>query len=84
MNTALGRKPPERKSTLNNRRGRQDSSLLSFGDFINFYFEAPAFSPAAVHPQQHLRPVLSVGTASASVKLQDGITFVILTGKETL
>ena len=39
-------------------------------------------SPAGVHAQQHLRPVLRFRAARAGVDLQDGVLVVLLTGEQ--
>ena len=39
-------------------------------------------SPAGVHAQQHLRPVLGFGAARTGVDLQDGVLVVLLAGEQ--
>jgi hypothetical protein len=44
--------------------------------------EAPPLGPAAVHPQQHLGPVLRVDPAVLGVDATDGVGLVVLAGEE--
>ncbi|MNV52283.1 hypothetical protein D3C71_1443650 [compost metagenome] len=46
--------------------------IVEYLDFV-----APLLRPAAVHPQQHLRPVLRLGAAGAWMQLENGIQPVI-------
>ena len=41
------------------------------------------FGPAAVHTQQHFRPVLSLGAAAAGMHLKESIIAVDFTGKQS-
>jgi len=43
--------------------------------------EAVAFAPAQVHPQQHLRPVLRLGTARACAHVEKGAVRIHLAGE---
>ena len=44
--------------------------------------EAAALGPAAVHPQQDLRPVLGVDAAVFGVDLHDAVGLVVLAGEQ--
>ena len=41
------------------------------------------FGPASIHSQQHLRPVLSLGSATAGVDFQIGIIGIYFAGKQS-
>ena len=48
-------------------RGALDARLLAGGAIQHLSAVASPFRPAQVHPEQHLRPVLRLGTASPGV-----------------
>src|SRR5579863_6076227 len=44
---------------------------------VNLCAELMSFGPTQVHTQQHLRPVLRVNAAAASMNTENSITFVV-------
>lgn len=63
---------------LNVNRSTFDACNFTFGDFHQFAFEAMRFDPAQVHTQQHVRPVLSLGTTRASLNFNIAVVLVHL------
>ena len=82
VDAALGRENPVGEAALHDEGGRQQSGFLAGRRLLDLHLEAPALGPALVHPQQHLAPVLGVGSAGARVELGDGVVLVVLAGEE--
>lgn len=47
----------------------------------NFGGESPSFYPPRIHPEEHLRPILSFCTTSPGVNCDDGVVRVFLTAE---
>ncbi len=56
--------------------------LGPFGHVVQADREATAFTPALVHPQQHLGEVLGVDAAVLGVDLHDAVAVVVLAGEQ--
>ena len=67
MHTALGAEPAERTLARDADRDALVAGLFPWGLVDDLGGHLVAFRPAEIHPQQHLRPVLRVGTAGAGV-----------------
>ncbi len=59
-----------------------DARLLAFGHIEDFDLEAARLGPAHVHALEHLRPVLRLGAAGASVDFHEGIAAIGLAGEQ--
>ena len=68
--------------TADFNRCRLQSGNVAFGFFHIFDFIFMVFGPAAVHTQQHFRPVLSLGAAAAGMNFEKGVVFVGFAGKQ--
>ena len=71
-----------RVATLDRERRRGDPRLGAGLHLVDLDGEAAPFRPAREHPQQHLGPVLRVGTARAGVHLADRVALVVLAREE--
>ena len=78
VDTPLGGHQPVGVTALDDECGRQDARFLALADVVYLDGEAPALHPALVHAQQHLGPVLGVGTAVLGVHLAHGVQLVVL------
>src|SRR5215510_16451222 len=84
MNTYLSRKQTVSIFAADGKCSAFDSRFLS-GLFVDeFGLEPPAFCPAQVHPQEHLRPVLSVCSAGTGVYCHDSVALIIWSGEHHL
>ena len=61
---------------LNVNRRAFDACNFTFGDFHQLAFEAMRFDPAQVHTQQHVGPVLSLGTTRSSLNFNIAVVLV--------
>jgi hypothetical protein len=68
--------------SLDRDRGRLQAGLLARARLQHFRAEPAIGGPAEVHPQQHVRPVLSVRPARPGVDLENRVTGVVLTVEE--
>ena len=84
MNTRFTRKKSVCIVTFNSEGSGLDSRLLTSLIVNQFALELLTFGPAKVHPQEHLGPVLRVGSASTGVDRDDGIATVVLSAEEHL
>src|SRR4029453_10589224 len=64
--------------------GRLYPGLFTWLIIEGLSFETVSFSPAHVHPEQHLSPILGIGTTGSSVYGNDGIAAVVLTAEQHL
>ena len=78
VHTALGLEEAVGVLALRGERRRLQSGLLPRARLDELRLEAAILGPAEVHPQQHLRPVLSVGAAGARMDGDDGVAGVVL------
>ena len=62
--------------------GRLQPRLLPRRGLLHLDLEAAPLGPAQVHPQQHLGPVLRVGSARTGVDGDDGIAGVVLAAEQ--
>ena len=65
-------------------RGALDPRLLTFGEFVHGHLHAAVFRPAGVHAQQHLGPVLGVGTTGPRIDAEHGTLFVVFAAEQAL
>ena len=78
MDTCFGTQPTISVFALNVNRSTFDACNFTFGDFHQLAFEAMRFDPAQVHTQQHVGPVLSLGTTRASLNFNIAVVLVHL------
>ena len=71
-------------ATFDLDRAALDPGFLPFGEFVHGHLHAVVFCPAGVHAQQHLGPVLGVGTTGASIDAENGTLFVVFAAEQTL
>ena len=64
--------------------GGLDAGLLPRADLEQLDRESALLSPAHLHPQNHLRPVLGVGAAGAGVDRHERVTRVVGAGEQAL
>ena len=64
--------------TLDHHGGRLDAGFVAVQHVQHLYIVAVRLRPAAVHTEQHLRPVLRLGAAGAGVEGQNGVVVVVL------
>ena len=63
-------------------RNRFDSSAFPFQAIRHIHLHAISFSPAQVHAEQHLRPILAFRAARTGVHGNYGIARIVLTRKQ--
>ena len=78
MNARLGPQPPKGIFALNVHGGRFNTRDFTLGQFGDYGFEALVFSPAQIHAQDHVGPILSLGSAGTGLNFQIGIILVLL------
>ena len=69
---------------LDEERCALDAGLIARQQVSRLDREAVALGPAAVHAQQHLRPVLRLCSARTGVQRQDGIVGIVRAGEQHL
>jgi hypothetical protein len=84
VHTLLSREEAVRVLAPGDERGRLDACLLTLTGLDHLDLEAAVLGVPEQHSQQHLRPVLRVGSAGARVDGDDGVAGVIATGEEAL
>ena len=84
VHPSLCRQEPVGEPSLDDEGGREEAGFGALGRLIDLDAEPTTLSPAGVHPQHHLGPVLGVGPAGPRVHLCDGICLVVLPLKEAL
>ena len=78
VNAGFGRQQPV-GVLARHENGRTLQPCFIAGLIIDqFAFEAPAFCPAKIHAEQHLRPILRLGSASARMDREDGVLAIVL------
>ena len=82
VHAALAREQAVRVATLHDERRGRDAGLLAFLDLVDLEVEAAPLRPAREHAEQHLGPVLRVGTARAGVDLADRVALVVLAAEQ--
>jgi hypothetical protein len=82
VDAALGLEDPVGVLTLHRERGRFETGLLARRRLDDLGAEAPVGRPAEIHAEEHLGPVLRVGSARARVDGDDGIAGVVLAREE--
>ena len=82
MHAALGLEEAVGVLALDRDRGGLEAGFLARARLDELGLEAAVVGPAEVHAQQHLRPVLRVGTARAGVHRHDGVARVVLAVEE--
>src|SRR5690606_10621470 len=78
----LGREQPEDELPPDREGRALYPGLFPFGVLYDLQIEAAPLGPPAVHPGEHLGPVLRVDPASAGVYREDGVTLVVLSGEK--
>src|SRR5665648_1163360 len=68
--------------TVETHGGALDARFSAAGRLVELDPEAPAVSPAKVHAQQHLGPVLRLGAASARVDSQNGVAVIVFAAEQ--
>ena len=81
MHAALPREHPVRVPAPDDEGRRRDACFLAFRT-SSTSTSNPRLRPPRVHAQQHLGPVLRVGTARAGVDLADRVALVVLAAEE--
>ncbi len=67
---------------LDEERRALDARLITWQEVGGLDGEAVAFRPAAVHAQEHLRPVLRLRSARARVERENGVVRVVGAGEQ--
>jgi hypothetical protein len=83
VNPPLGREEAKRVLPADAEGGALYARLLALGVLDDLEIESPALGPAPVHPGEHLGPILGVHAPFAGVYGQDGVSLVVLSGKES-
>jgi hypothetical protein len=63
---------------------RFDAGLFAVVDFQHLDLEFPPFGPARIHPEQHVGPVLALGTPCPGVDLDIAVVAVGFAGEQRL
>ena len=84
MDAALGLEPAVGVGADHFHRDRLDPGLLARALLDPLELVPVRFRPAAVHPQQHLGPVLGLGPAGAGVNLEEAVVAVGLAREQAL
>src|SRR5579883_2747126 len=82
MNPRLGLEPAIGIGADHLDGGRLDPSLLASAFLDPLDLITALLGPAHIHAQQHLRPILGFGAASAGVYFEKGVVAVRLAGKQ--
>ena len=82
MHPALGRQKSERVAASHDEGGGLETCFLSRSRLLYLDGEPSALSPARVHPQHHLGPVLGIGPARPGVDLGHRVAIVVLATEE--
>src|SRR3546814_604105 len=80
----LGLQPAVGVLALDPERGRLDPRHVAAADFHQLGLPAAMLAPAQVHAQQHLGPVLRLGTAGPGLDVDEGVGRIHLAGEHAL
>ena len=81
VHTGLGSQPTKGIFTLKLDRSALQACNFSGRCLNHGSFKAHALAPAQVHPQQHFRPILSLGTTGSRLHVKIGIVGVHVPGE---
>ena len=84
MHAVLGLEPAVSVAAFDLDSGRLDAGLLATSLLDVVDLEAVLLGPSHIHAQQHVGPILALGTAGAGVHFEIGIVGVGLTAKQRL
>ena len=82
VRSALRLEDPVRVLAVHDHRRGLQASLLPRARLEHLGLKAAAFSPALIHAQQHLRPILGVRAAAAGLDRHDCVARVVLAVEE--
>ena len=68
--------------TFDTKSGLADTSPFTFGYVFNFYFKTTAFSPACIHAEKHIRPIVGLRATRSRFNGDDGVGFVVRSREE--
>ena len=60
---------------------RLDTGHITRGRFDEFGLESGTLTPAQIHTQQHLGPILRLGTTTARLNIKKGRSRIVVTGE---
>ena len=83
MHTNLSTQPTKGIFTANLHRGTFNTSHITGRAFHQLRFKAFIVSPAQIHAQQHLSPILSLSATRARLNIQISVIWVHLATKHT-
>ena len=78
MDSRFCAEPSEYVLALEFNRGALDARHFPGRDFDQFRFQAVLFTPSKIHAQQHLRPILGLGSSRTRLDIEKRITGVHL------
>ena len=84
MDTDLGPQPAKSVVALETDAGALDPRHFPRRHLQQFGLETASLAPTQVHPQQHLRPVLSLGTTGAGLNIEKSVAGIQLAGEHSL
>src|ERR1700689_1573778 len=84
MHAGLGAQPAVGIFTLHRHGGALDAGDLAWTRIDDLAREAVRGAPAKIHAQQHLGPVLGLGTAGTGLDVEERAVRVHLTGEHAL
>ena len=77
----LGAQPAESVRAFETHGRAFDAGNVALGNLDQLGFESLGLAPAQIHAQQHVSPVLRLGTAGARLDVEESIVFVHLSRK---
>ena len=83
MHSGFGFQPAIGVFTLDPHGHRFDASLLARALLYHLQLETARLAPARIHPGQHLRPILRLGSTGTSVNLEKTVIAVSFARQQT-
>jgi hypothetical protein len=82
VNSGFRRKQPVRILAFNSERHAFQPSFLAWLIFENFSFESSLFGPLQIHSQEHLSPILRLGTTRARVNRANRVAAIVFSRQQ--